>query len=231
MQCPSCDFEASQADFGSPLRCPDCGAFYEKALELKLRSKLQAAPASNVPPPPVAAVPAQKGMIPCRGCGVAISKHAKNCPHCGAVPKKRTSVVTWIVAVLAVLWLIGYMSSLSRAPSTSATTSTSTPAPTRSPLAMAKDATKLVDYSWSTSAGGALMKADFVIKNEGAVAVKDLEIECTHFAPSGTRIDSNTRTIFEVVGPGQTRTFKNFDMGFIHSQASKTSCVISDLKI
>lgn len=36
MECPSCDFEAAQADFGNPLRCPDCGAFYEKALKLKL---------------------------------------------------------------------------------------------------------------------------------------------------------------------------------------------------
>lgn len=34
MQCPSCDHQAPQADFGDPLRCPDCGAFYQKALEI-----------------------------------------------------------------------------------------------------------------------------------------------------------------------------------------------------
>lgn len=32
MQCPSCNHEAAQAEFGDPLRCPACGAFYAKAL-------------------------------------------------------------------------------------------------------------------------------------------------------------------------------------------------------
>ena len=75
------------------------------------------------------------------------------------------------------------------------------------------------------------MQADFTIHNGGAVAVKDFEITCTHFGPSKTRIDSNTRTIFEIIAPGKTRTFKKFDMGFIHSQAVSTSCAITDLKI
>lgn len=37
MQCPSCNKEASQAEFGEPLRCPGCGAFYAKALAMKQR--------------------------------------------------------------------------------------------------------------------------------------------------------------------------------------------------
>lgn len=41
MQCPSCDHEAPQATFGDPLRCPSCGAFYEKALKLRLASDRQ----------------------------------------------------------------------------------------------------------------------------------------------------------------------------------------------
>lgn len=32
MQCPSCEHEAPAIEFGDPLRCPDCGIFYEKAL-------------------------------------------------------------------------------------------------------------------------------------------------------------------------------------------------------
>ncbi len=37
MQCPACNHEASDEQFGGPLRCPDCGAFYAKALALKQR--------------------------------------------------------------------------------------------------------------------------------------------------------------------------------------------------
>lgn len=32
MQCPACNHSASVADFGDPAKCPDCGAFYDKAL-------------------------------------------------------------------------------------------------------------------------------------------------------------------------------------------------------
>lgn len=37
MQCPSCNHEAPAAEFGDPLRCPECGVFYEKALLLRHR--------------------------------------------------------------------------------------------------------------------------------------------------------------------------------------------------
>lgn len=32
MQCPDCGHQAPVADFGDPLRCPDCGIYYEKAV-------------------------------------------------------------------------------------------------------------------------------------------------------------------------------------------------------
>ena len=37
MQCPGCDHEAPESEFGEQLRCPSCGAFYAKALALKQR--------------------------------------------------------------------------------------------------------------------------------------------------------------------------------------------------
>lgn len=39
MQCPTCSFEATQAEFGDPMRCPDCGVYYQKALAHKLRKE------------------------------------------------------------------------------------------------------------------------------------------------------------------------------------------------
>lgn len=236
MQCPSCEHEAPQADFGDPLRCPDCGAFYEKALEIKLRkatASAQLAQPSQVSRG-AAPTPYTNGLMACRSCRAPISKKAVSCPHCGALAKKKTSALTWIVAVIAGLWLIGFIANLSNSPGTgspSVAGTSAAPAPRLSPLEQAKASTELVDFGWKTTAGGSLMQADFTIRNSGTVAVKDIEIHCTHFGPSGTRIDSNTRTIYEIVGSGKTRTFKNFDMGFIHSQAAKTSCVIKSLSI
>lgn len=48
MQCPSCEHLAPQADFGDPLRCPECGAFYRKALA-RLERKAGAVTNTGVP--------------------------------------------------------------------------------------------------------------------------------------------------------------------------------------
>lgn len=37
MQCPACDHEAAQEQFGNPMCCPSCGAFYAKALAARQR--------------------------------------------------------------------------------------------------------------------------------------------------------------------------------------------------
>ena len=54
---------------------------------------------------------------------------------------------------------------------------------------------------------------------------------CTHSAPSGTEIDSNTRTIYELVPAGSKKVVKDFNMGFIHSQAASTYCQIVDYAV
>jgi len=45
----------------------------------------------------------------------------------------------------------------------------------------------------------AVMVADFTITNLSNYTVKDLDVTCTHYANSGTEIDSNSRTIYETV--------------------------------
>jgi len=75
------------------------------------------------------------------------------------------------------------------------------------------------------------MEADFTIQNPTQYMIKDMEITCTHFAKSGTEIDSNTRTIYDTVPAKGKKVIKNFTMGFIHIQASSSSCKIADLEI
>ncbi|MGF6695221.1 membrane protein YdbS with pleckstrin-like domain [Metapseudomonas resinovorans] len=65
MQCPSCNHEAPAASFGDPLRCPDCGAFYEKALQLSLRNKLrEEAPAAPAMPAALSDVQSVVDKVP-----------------------------------------------------------------------------------------------------------------------------------------------------------------------
>jgi len=76
-----------------------------------------------------------------------------------------------------------------------------------------------------------ILETDFTIKNNSANTVKDIEVSCRAYAKSGTFIDNNTRVIYEIFSPGQTKTIEKFNMGFLHNQADKVGCTVTDLKL
>jgi len=89
---------------------------------------------------------------------------------------------------------------------------------------------ELVDFSWNKDGFGSVMMAKFVLRNNNDFAVKDIKIKCTHTAKSGTVIDSNTRTIYDVIKPKSQKTFRDFNMGFIHSQVDRSSCEVENIE-
>jgi hypothetical protein len=88
-----------------------------------------------------------------------------------------------------------------------------------------------LDYKWRKEGFDDVMEADFTVKNGSSYDIKDIEITCHHFGKSGTEIDSNTRTIFDVVKAHSTKKFLKFNMGLIHTQAARSSCAITNLGI
>jgi hypothetical protein len=74
-----------------------------------------------------------------------------------------------------------------------------------------------------------VLLADFTIKNTTEHSFKDFEITCKEFGPSGTLIDSNIRTVYEVVEAHATHKVNHFNMGFVHSQTARLQCEITDL--
>lgn len=100
----------------------------------------------------------------------------------------------------------------------------------------AKNRSQLARENVSLSAanltkGVGVMTATFTFENKNPFAVKDLTVKCDHLAPSGTKIDSNTRTVFEIVPKNGKKTVRDVNMGFIHSQSAKSGCEITDLVI
>lgn len=55
-------------------------------------------------------------LTTCKECSAAISTKAVKCPKCGAPKKKKTSVFTWLVTIILIFWLIGYIGQLSTTP-------------------------------------------------------------------------------------------------------------------
>lgn len=123
-------------------------------------------------------------------------------------------------------------------PDGSSTTSRSgsyggTPAPAKgpSPTEVAKEATVLKVNRWWKDGLGVVMMLDVSVTNGGTKPIKDIEIACEHYAPSGTKIDTNRKTLYERVAAGTTRRFREVNMGFIAEQAQSTRCEVVDLVV
>jgi hypothetical protein len=101
---------------------------------------------------------------------------------------------------------------------------------TRAENARLASALVIDDFQWEKGGFGSIMTASFKITNTGTVPLKDITIECRHTAPSGTQIDKNTRIIYELIQPGETKEFRAFNMGFINSQVSSSVPVITSAK-
>jgi hypothetical protein len=116
-------------------------------------------------------------------------------------------------------------------PKASAAVTAGAPVRQLTPHGLALQSTAIAKYHGRKDEVGSILYESFTIRNDGDAAVKDLKIKCEHEAPSGTVIDSNTRTIYEIVPAHKSRTFPNFNMGFINPQATKSGCLIEDLAL
>lgn len=157
----------------------------------------------------------------CAECGHRASSKAAACPACGAPQKAKTSLTTWLVAILLGLGVIGAMSG-DRTVQASIESD--------DPEAAALVTTSL-DFSWKKAGFGNIMTADFIVTNAGQRAVKDLDVSCDHFAASGTRIDSSKRTLFHSVAAGETKRFPGFNMGFVDPQSTSSRCRITRVRL
>jgi len=88
-----------------------------------------------------------------------------------------------------------------------------------------------LDWSWGKSGFGNIMEANFTITNSSPYDIKDIEIRTIQSGKSGTKIDRNTRTIYEIIKAGETKKFEKFNMGFIHSQSESASATIMDFVV
>jgi hypothetical protein len=170
----------------------------------------------------------------CTECGREISTEARTCPHCGKkdpTRPRRGSGSLWgtIFVILIVLIAIG---SLGRKQTSveQGTSTTPPPAPLLTPKEEALGQVKL-DFEWSKGGFDNIMMVDFVITNPTAHRLKDITITCFLIAPSGTVIDNNVRTIYENVPPKGSKKISKFNMGFINSQATRSSCRVTDVKV
>lgn len=145
----------------------------------------------------------------CKDCGTEVSTKAAACPKCGAPlkPKRRLlrffGVVFGAWALISILFYgVAYLilGSNKTSPVPASSRAPDPPmkrqfGPKYKPPVASKDAALSfvsLKYSWSKTPYASMMLADFIVSNKGSDDIKDIQITCTHFANSGTQIDSNT---------------------------------------
>ncbi|MBY0411360.1 MAG: hypothetical protein K2Q97_14855 [Burkholderiaceae bacterium] len=166
-------------------------------------------------------------IIKCAECQKDISDTVTNCPHCGFERKAKSKSAfgcgTWVIILLVVFGFVGAMSSPSG-------TSSSTAEPRIDPVKAALPNVKIEKFAWRMGGFNNVMLASFTVANNNSHQVSDLEIECDLNAKSGTRIDRNTKTIYQSVPPKKSIRINDFSMGFTHSQSATAGCVIIGLR-
>lgn len=91
-----------------------------------------------------------------------------------------------------------------------------------------EEALTIKDFDWAKGGFGSIMEISRLkIRNDAPFAIKDLVLRCVHQGNSGTDMDRNTRTIFEIVPANDEKTIRGINMGFISSQAVTSECEIT----
>lgn len=78
---------------------------------------------------------------------------------------------------------------------------------------------------------GAVMVVDVTIRNRSLSVLKDFALSCVDKGPSGSNVGTNAITLYEIVQPRSTQTFKNVNMGLMHPQTKSTNCVINSAEV
>lgn len=168
----------------------------------------------------------------CKSCGKDILKSARSCPQCGKTQKK-ISITHWVGIVFIGLIMIGIIRSPENTSRQTQSVTSQAKVETSNSESI-KDKIKSnikLDFTWKKEGFGAIMEADFIIQNNSTYDIKDIEILCMHYAKSGTKIDSNSRTIYEIIRAKSSKSYTNFNMGFIHDQANASSCIVNDFSL
>jgi hypothetical protein len=71
---------------------------------------------------------------------------------------------------------------------------------------------------------GAVVIGDFLIHNGNNKTINDIEIVCHGYSKTGSKIDSNKRTIYEYISPYSYKSIDKYNIGFVHPDVSYFKC-------
>lgn len=78
---------------------------------------------------------------------------------------------------------------------------------------------------------GTVMLVDFTLRNDSLSDLKDFHITCVGKGRSGSDVDRNSITLYEIVSARRTRTIRDVNMGLVNPQVVSTTCTVDEATI
>jgi len=88
----------------------------------------------------------------------------------------------------------------------------------------------VVSSQWTLGGFGSVYLLDITLRNTGQFSVKDFEVFCRNYAASGTVLESSRGTILQSLKGGQTKRFRDINLGFVNPQVARSACEIVGAK-
>jgi hypothetical protein len=85
---------------------------------------------------------------------------------------------------------------------------------------------RIAAFTWSKAVPEIVIQADLTIESALPFALKEIEVACAQFARSGVVIDSQRRTITEVLPAHGRLQVEALNIGPVHPQAGSSGCRI-----
>lgn len=86
---------------------------------------------------------------------------------------------------------------------------------------------QIAKSSWNKTGFDTIAELSITIKNNSPITIKDIGIICSFYGNSPTKIDEERTIIYDYIGAGSTKTFKNINLGFIGQQVTRAGCEIN----
>lgn len=84
------------------------------------------------------------------------------------------------------------------------------------------------DFTWRKDGFGSVMVASFKVENGLDYDVKDVTLNCRVHGASSTTIGQPSAVVFDAFPAGKWKLVRDFNIGFISSQAQTANCEIVD---
>jgi hypothetical protein len=93
-----------------------------------------------------------------------------------------------------------------------------------------EDAIKSISLGldWRKGGFGSVAVANFTVTNYNPFAIKDVRVRCTFYSKSGTELNRDNVTLYEVFGASKTKKIRDLSVSFINQQAATGSCKPTD---